>query len=355
MAVPRPLSDLDAPAELTDNDALYVVVDGESKQAPASLVKDYVDVGAAIATHTADVDPHGDRAYTDTELTAHEAAADPHPVYAPKASPAFTGTPTAPLLSLDVLDPSGARYAIQQKTGTFESGLYQDTTMNIGYNVSTTPGVKVVPTEPMLFAQWESKFRNGPGSPYGSEFHFNFQRPGVSSGLARPISMFMEHDSDTMDVALTADVFSVATSAGDQVINSSANAVFMHQNLSVEAAQMTLGTSTVPGTNATLIINAGSGVSNHQIQFKQAAVHKWWFYNAGGDNMYFRDMVNAKMHLTLVPGATVAAALTLIGSSLRVDGDVGFYGTTPIAKQTGVAVDAAAIHAALVNLGLIAA
>jgi hypothetical protein len=33
---------------------------------------------------------------------------------------------------------------------------------------------------------------------------------------------------------------------------------------------------------------------------------------------------------------------------------IGFYGTTPIAKPTGVAVSAAGIHAALVSLGLIA-
>jgi hypothetical protein len=37
------------------------------------------------------------------------------------------------------------------------------------------------------------------------------------------------------------------------------------------------------------------------------------------------------------------------------NGNLGFYGTAPIAKQVGVAVTAAAIHAALVNLGLIAA
>lgn len=36
-------------------------------------------------------------------------------------------------------------------------------------------------------------------------------------------------------------------------------------------------------------------------------------------------------------------------------GSIGFYGTTPVAKQTGVAVSAAGIHAALVNLGLISA
>jgi len=34
---------------------------------------------------------------------------------------------------------------------------------------------------------------------------------------------------------------------------------------------------------------------------------------------------------------------------------IGFYGTTPLAKQTGVAVSAGGVHAALVALGLISA
>lgn len=37
------------------------------------------------------------------------------------------------------------------------------------------------------------------------------------------------------------------------------------------------------------------------------------------------------------------------------DNKLGFYGQTPVAKQTGVAVNLAAVHAALVNLGLISA
>lgn len=42
--------------------------------------------------------------------------------------------------------------------------------------------------------------------------------------------------------------------------------------------------------------------------------------------------------------------------ALNHDGaTVGFYGTVPVAQQAGVAVTAAAIHAALVNLGLITA
>lgn len=46
----------------------------------------------------------------------------------------------------------------------------------------------------------------------------------------------------------------------------------------------------------------------------------------------------------------------IVGGAIDHDGStVGFYGTAPIAKQTGVAVSAAGIHAALVALGLIGA
>lgn len=314
-------------------------------------------------------------------------------------------------LVLDVLDPSGAGYAIQQGTGTFESGVYTDTTMNVGYNVSATPGVKAVAGQPMMFVQWESKFRQSPTDPYGSEFHLNFQQPNVTSGLIRPFSVFMEHDTGETDVTFAADTFAVNTSAGAQVINSTPSAVFIHQNVAVDATQVTIGTPAVAGSNSVLVMNAGSGASNYYLQFQQAGVHQWWFYNAGSTNMYFRDMPNARMHMTLIPGASATAAYTDIDSMLRVygtqadvgpstnkvsigslgttdawvdaagstnaavslnlrakgtgqivslsahrfNGNVGFYGTTPIAKQTGVAVTAAAIHAALVNLGLIAA
>lgn len=52
------------------------------------------------------------------------------------------------------------------------------------------------------------------------------------------------------------------------------------------------------------------------------------------------------LHTTNVIGS---ASIGGSGKSL------GFFGATPAAKPTGVAVDAAGIHAALVSLGLIAA
>jgi len=66
---------------------------------------------------------------------------------------------------------------------------------------------------------------------------------------------------------------------------------------------------------------------------------------------------------TTTPGNTLSVAGIISGSShLNIEGDidhdgsnVGFYGTAPVAQQTGVAVTAAGIHAALVNLGLITA
>lgn len=62
--------------------------------------------------------------------------------------------------------------------------------------------------------------------------------------------------------------------------------------------------------------------------------------------------------LTVSAGAAaIASGRTFtMGGPLDHDGTTaGFYGTTPVAKQTGVAVTPEAIHAALVSLGLIAA
>ncbi len=53
--------------------------------------------------------------------------------------------------------------------------------------------------------------------------------------------------------------------------------------------------------------------------------------------------------ITITPNVTLSGALDHDGAT------VGFYGTAPIAQQTGVAVTAGGVHAALVALGLITA
>ncbi len=54
---------------------------------------------------------------------------------------------------------------------------------------------------------------------------------------------------------------------------------------------------------------------------------------------------------TLTIGSGALSNKVLVGGTSAVQ--LGFYGTAPISKQTGVALSTAGIHAALVNLGLI--
>lgn len=74
------------------------------------------------------------------------------------------------------------------------------------------------------------------------------------------------------------------------------------------------------------------------------------------------NVVESVIELAANRVITLSGVRVIIDCDTRIEGDldhdgsgVGFYSTTPIAKQTGVAVSAAGIHAALVNLGLISA
>ena len=87
--------------------------------------------------------------------------------------------------------------------------------------------------------------------------------------------------------------------------------------------------------------------------------------NPGAYNVYRDQRVGAGRLIT--GGRTVGLQVEADGDvklteDIEIDGilnhdgtTVGFYDAAPVAKQTGVAVNAAAIHAALVNLGLIGA
>jgi hypothetical protein len=77
-----------------------------------------------------------------------------------------------------------------------------------------------------------------------------------------------------------------------------------------------------------------------------------WSYDASGTTygIELATGANPDVRVRIAPGG-----VTHVLAGLAQTGSLGFYGTTPIAKQTGVAVTAGGIHAALVALGLIAA
>jgi hypothetical protein len=132
------------------------------------------------------------------------------------------------------------------------------------------------------------------------------------------------------------------------VLTGSQAAVKMGQNsATLYARQTQFNTASILATaNDTLVHDENclflggaaytpSGVNNRR--------HKWdnnglTVYGAAAGATTTYQMVNATGDILLAHSA----------------GKLGFYGATTIVKQTGVAISAAGIHAALVNLGLIA-
>lgn len=93
----------------------------------------------------------------------------------------------------------------------------------------------------------------------------------------------------------------------------------------------------------------------------------------GNEMLYLDSYTTGAVKITLWEGnadfnyfamfpTNPGGSLFRVNATTEINGDldhngtnVGFYGTAPVAQQTGVAVTAAAIHAALVSLGLITA
>lgn len=133
----------------------------------------------------------------------------------------------------------------------------------------------------------------------------------------------------------------------------------------VDETNPTLG-GNLDTNNFRIKFNTGRGINdqndNEQLTFTQSAdaVAQFTMINAaaglnprlivGGGPVAIGMEIETKGtgELRLQPGNVDALRLS------NTPG-VGFYGTAPIALQTGVTVDAAGIHAALVALGLITA
>ncbi len=153
-----------------------------------------------------------------------------------------------------------------------------------------------------------------------------------------------------------------------------AQVVIMTATQFVPLANQNAGFSlTADGTTTNIFFSGAADV----IQYVDGT--NLWNFQIGGGNKFIIDSAG-RIH---APVAGSGAGLLLGGDvllyrsaadilqtpdsvhiegDLEIDGDlnhdgtnVGFYGTAPVAQQVGVAVTEAAIHAALVNLGLITA
>ena len=141
-------------------------------------------------------------------------------------------------------------------------------------------------------------------------------------------------------------------------------------NLSVGSGFGVLNTLTMDGTSSifsdtlnsvgalssnTSVSVTNGGFTNTITQPNIFGASTQWDIGAGGGAGAFLQIITGGNVIHQFDNNNIVS-----GAGIKIAGDldhngtkVGFYATAPIVKQTGVAVTAAGIHAALVNLGLI--
>ncbi len=159
----------------------------------------------------------------------------------------------------------------------------------------------------------------------------------------------------TDEISLTAaNGITIAASADNLELTTGSSATLdANTNVAVTA---TTGSVTVAATAGDVIVSAGDDLT--LAGAGDAAVTA-----TAGTASVEASAGEAKLQGTtatnIVVGGTASAKIKTNGGTNTVieatDNKLGFYNTAAVAKQTGVAVSDAAIHAALVNLGLIGA
>lgn len=206
-------------------------------------------------------------------------------------------------------------------------GGNNNNTWQMGYN-NAVGGGGVDATEPSFYIQMESNYNPTGGAPKTPTFEYHLNVYEAGSALAvRPFQYNAARDGTWVEAFYNADKTGWFSRTGTQW-------------MTLDAGVMSL-------------LTAGLQVlANNVVALKQ--------YNAAANALWTIAYINSGNIMEL--GDSRMAAIYVPNTPLRVAGYLqhegtraGFYGTTPIVKQTGVAVTAGGIHAALVALGLIAA
>lgn len=199
-------------------------------------------------------------------------------------------------------------------TAVNSGGGNNNNVWQFGYNNAPGGGLAVA-GEAAFYIQMESNYNPAATTHVPTfEYHLNaFTSAGVA--INRPFQYNVARDGTWTEVFYNADKYSFNTRTGAQI--------FILE----------------PG-----ILNL-SGATYIRSMVNNTAIIK-----------QVNALANQILNVIYIDGNDITKLDETGGVSLAGTGKkVGFYGTAPIVKQTGVAVSDAAIHAALVNLGLISA
>jgi hypothetical protein len=115
---------------------------------------------------------------------------------------------------------------------------------------------------------------------------------------------------------------------------------------------------TLDHVNGRMYLGDGTNAADAYLRGGQtymAPMGHLWFLSNNTHDLGSRSGPYMPRDLAVGRNAYIAGELEIDGALNHDGSTVGFYGTAPVAQQTGVAVSAAGVHAALVALGLITA
>lgn len=96
------------------------------------------------------------------------------------------------------------------------------------------------------------------------------------------------------------------------------------------------------GTSGRVTLSSGTTSGEATLAWRDGTTPRWSLYRVqGGADLFVRDMVNARQHVTYTPGASSTAAVTAYSSSVTVAGNTSLSGTLGVAGVTTLAATTA--------------
>jgi hypothetical protein len=270
-----------------------------------------------------------------------------------------------PVLSLLPATPGFAPFQVQSQSfpnpgaglGTFNHGVW------LGWNGGRHAGEQgVVNGKPAIYMGFEDNyFDDLDDKSFGVEWYVGYISPDGQTVGAADLRPFYARvlESDTNTAAKSARVH-VDMGSGDDghfvVYSSPSRPIFYVNPDRVQATRNVL----VTGSQIELAPSTGQAVLSLNSPTAPAFAYslggaRAWTFMASSLGVFEVTDRNDRVHMTLHQHALLPYAQTSFHSSVRIDGGIGFYGATPVPKPTGIAPTAAAIHGALVSVGLIEA
>lgn len=365
-------------AQLADGDWVPVVDVSDTTMSSTGtnkkLAKSQLAEAAGVTAHLADTSDAHDASAISFSATGNIAATDV------QAAIAELDTEKADKVAVQTAE---AQRVVALEIDTYTSGhgpftiatdsfLNTDATYNhllsFGWNTAAPYEGASAPATPSIWMGLEDNYYDGTGDgDHGSEWYVqhNSRDKGATISLFRPFYCRIKND---VNATRKANIqFDIGTDSGGvmsifagkenpALLSVTPSAFTFQKSVTVQGASATFSLSPTTG-QPLLAINRHTG-GGPTLQFQFSGVGAWSFLALSNTVLWLYDK-DVRTNVTFTYGATVNAAVADFATSVKVQGGIGFYGTTPVTTKPTVSgsrgsnAALASLLTALASLGLV--